>query len=49
MSYKRETDAIMRVFYYFNPYDSDKGDYDKKEPVILNNILEKQKIKAAKF
>ena len=38
----------MRVFYYFNPYDSDKGDYDKKEPVILNNILEKQLIKVSK-
>ena len=38
----------MRVFYYFNPYNSGKGDYDKKEPVILNNILEKQRIKVSK-
>ena len=33
----------MRVFYYFNPYDSDKSDYDK-EP----DILEKQRIKVSK-
>ena len=38
----------MRVFYYFNPYDSDKDDYDKMEPVVLNDILNEQRIKASK-
>ena len=38
----------MRVFYYFNPYGSDKGDYEKMEPVVLDKILRKQRIKVSK-
>lgn len=38
----------MRVFYYFNPYSSDNGDYDKMVPVVLDDILKNQRIKASK-